>query len=335
MLDAAKYAELFPNSTKANQALDNTFGAYAQIWLDSRNIVKGTRDNYKTILNTWLMPYLATKHLNSITTPFLRKLLLDIPWSTMQVKTNAMTKLGTIFKSAVQDGILTKNPMDGLELPKKAKKKIDPFSQQEADQIIEALYKNKNWAMRTYGAFFEFSFYTGMRPGEIMALRWDEVDLIKKRVFVCRIVAECQVVERTKTNKTRYVLLNARALQALAYAKQHCVEKAARPDGHDEYPYCFPPAKGGQFISVTNLLHTNWREILDGLGIRYRPPYNARHTYATMCLMAGMNPAFIANQLGHSVEMLLSTYAHWLSTEGDWSQMDKLVLGTRMPQGTE
>lgn len=42
-----------------------------------------------------------------------------------------------------------------------------------------------------------------------------------------------------------------------------------------------------------------------------------------MCLMAGMNPAFIANQLGHSVEMLLSTYAKWISSS-DWKELEKL-----------
>jgi len=43
-----------------------------------------------------------------------------------------------------------------------------------------------------------------------------------------------------------------------------------------------------------------------------------------MCLMAGMNPAFIANQLGHSVQMLLSTYAKWLNSNSDWAEMQKL-----------
>ena len=51
--------------------------------------------------------------------------------------------------------------------------------------------------------------------------------------------------------------------------------------------------------------------------------------------MAGMNPAFIAKQLGHSVDMLLSTYAQWLSTDDDWNQMGKLNIGPKLPQETE
>lgn len=57
--------------------------------------------------------------------------------------------------------------------------------------------------------------------------------------------------------------------------------------------------------------------------------------YATMCLMAGMNPAFIANQLGHSVQMLLSTYAKWLNSTSDWAELQKLESqqnGTKLVQ---
>jgi integrase len=61
-------------------------------------------------------------------------------------------------------------------------------------------------------------------------------------------------------------------------------------------------------------------------GIRYRRMYDTRHTYATMCLMSGMNPAFIAAQLGHSVQVLLSTYAKWISSSSDFAELEKLDL---------
>lgn len=60
----------------------------------------------------------------------------------------------------------------------------------------------------------------------------------------------------------------------------------------------------------------------DGLGahaqapvIRYRRPYNMTHCYATAMLMAGMTPAFCAKQLGHSVEMFLTTYSKWIDED--------------------
>ncbi|MCF7530875.1 hypothetical protein [Pseudomonas petrae] len=60
-----------------------------------------------------------------------------------------------------------------------------------------------------------------------------------------------------------------------------------------------------------------WLSALRKLGIRQRRMYDTRHTYATMCLMSGVNPAFIAAQLGHSVLVLLSTYAKWVSSLSD------------------
>ncbi|MGC3359824.1 tyrosine-type recombinase/integrase, partial [Enterococcus faecalis] len=74
-------------------------------------------------------------------------------------------------------------------------------------------------SMRVYAAYFEFAFYTGMRPGEIAALRWDEVDTEGRVANVCRIVADYKIEERTKTRETRRVMLNSRALNAIEVAK--------------------------------------------------------------------------------------------------------------------
>jgi integrase len=67
-----------------------------------------------------------------------------------------------------------------------------------------------------------------------------------------------------------------------------------------------------------------WEPTLRRLGLRYRPPYNTRHTYATMMLMAGMTPAFCAKQLGHSVEMFLRTYAKWIDGGQNALEMGRL-----------
>jgi integrase len=67
-----------------------------------------------------------------------------------------------------------------------------------------------------------------------------------------------------------------------------------------------------------------WRPALTRLGIRYRSPYETRHTYATMMLMAGMTPAFCAKQLGHSVEMFLRTYSKWIDGGRNDVEMGKL-----------
>lgn len=331
-MDEAKYTELFPFSTKASENEVSTFGQYAQVWLDSREISEGTRDNYKSALNHWWMPHLATKPLSSITQTSMRKLVTEIKWSSPSVKSAAMSKLITIFSSAVSDGLMDKHPMKDLELPKKPKKKVDPFTKAEADRIIKHLYADEDQHARIFGAFFEFAFYTGIRLGEILALRWTEIDFTRKTAFICRVVAKGKIAERTKTNQTRHVLLNDRAIHALKYAQEYIEFRKTDGRKQKDFSYCFPPSQGGAFTQSTTTLQRNWSPALTKLKIRYRKPYSARHTYATMCLMAGMNPAFIAKQLGHSMDMLLSTYAQWLSTEDDWDQMKKLTVAPNLPQ---
>ncbi|MCG6574634.1 hypothetical protein EGM97_07940 [Pseudomonas sp. AF32] len=63
-----------------------------------------------------------------------------------------------------------------------------------------------------------------------------------------------------------------------------------------------------------------WLKALRNAGIHYRRMFDISHTYAMMCLM------FVAVQLGHSVQMLLSTYAKWISSSSDFAELEKLDL---------
>jgi integrase len=131
----------------------------------------------------------------------------------------------------------------------------------------------------------------------------------------------------------RFVLLNERAMHALEFARAYAERRRSGVGRVTETPFVFPPSKNNEYIKQTSDLHHQWRPILKALGVRYRPPYNCRHTYATICLMSGMNPAFISQQLGHSVQMLLSTYARWINSSSDWSELEKLNIGIKSVSG--
>lgn len=154
-----------------------------------------------------------------------------------------------------------------------------------------------------------------------MALRWSEVDTRSRRAKVCRIRLYGKIKERTKTKVSREVLLNDRALLALEKAR---LLTAARSD------YVFAPDGSGDrselYIRSETGAKRYWLSALRESGMRYRRMYDTRHTYAKMCLMSGMNPAFIAAQLGHSVQVLLSTYAKWISSSSDFAELEKLDL---------
>ncbi|UVM53546.1 tyrosine-type recombinase/integrase [Pseudomonas sp. B21-012] len=328
LLDQDKYAELFPGSQTVAGSKP-TFGEYAQLWLDSREITPGTYNNYKSALNNYWMLHFAMARVDLITTTLVRKVVSSITWRSPGVKRNALVKLSTILRSAVIDGLISRNPAEALQLPKRTKKEIDPFTLEEANQITARLYEHPHWPSQIYAAFFEFVFFSGVRLSEGLALRWDAVDLEKKVAHVKRTVALGEVVERTKTGKDRFVLLNERALHALEFAREYAERRRKGKGRVTESPFIFPPSKNAEYVRQTSDLHHQWRPVLKELGIRYRPPYNCRHTYATICLMSGLNPAFISQQLGHSVQMLLSTYARWINSSSDWSELEKLQIGIK------
>lgn len=335
MLSDEKYAELFPTSsyTAANRC--PTFGAYAQVWLNSREVQPGTRRNYKRSLNQHWMPGLAGTPMDEVTSMAIREIVTSTRWKSDTAKRTAISHLSAVFKTAVLDGLIARNPTDSIELPKRAKPPIDPFTREEAERICDHLYATLTGTMRVYAAYFEFALFTGMRPGEIYALRWDEIDKPKKLAHVCQIVVDGKVERRTKTRNTRLVMLNSRALHALDVAREVQLERARQRRMFPDSPYVFPPTKNSEFIQQASVTDKHFKIALGELGIRNRPQYNCRHTYATMCLMAGLTPAFIANQLGHSVQMLLSTYARWVNSGIDWHELEKLEtsqIGTKLVQ---
>jgi len=329
LLDLDKYAELFPSSDMAVGGIPS-FGEYAQLWLDSREIAAGTRLNYKSVLNMYLVPHLALVRIDLITTTLLRRMLASTDWTSPAVKRNAMVKLSTILRSAVQDGLIPRNPAESLQLPGRTRKEVDPFTLEEANAIVAKLYEHPHWPSQIYAAFFEFVFFTGLRLSEALALRWDAVDLEKKTAHVRRTVALGVVEERTKTGRDRFVLLNSRAMHAIEFAQGYAERRRSGKGQFTNSPYVFPPGKNGEFVKQTSDLHHQWRPVIKALGLRHRPPYNCRHTYATICLMSGINPAFIAQQLGHSVQMLLSTYARWINSSNDWQELEKLQIGPKL-----
>ena len=318
-LTTEKYIELFPTTRSGAVSQMPIFFDYAQEWLNSLQIVESTRKNYRSTMQNYWIPHLAHLPIDAISPVLMRKIVNGIEWTSPVRRKNAVRLVTSLFNQAVSDELIQRNPARSVPATRVVKRELDPFSRAEADAVIAKLYEVTSGLQAIYACFFEFSFYTGMRPGEAMALRWSEVDTRNRTARVCRIRLYGKIQERTKTKTSREVLLNDQALQALEKAR---LLTAARSD------YVFAPEGSGDRSELYVRSETGpkryWLLALRKLGMRHRRMYDTRHTYATMCLMSGMNPAFIAAQLGHSIQILLSTYARWISSPNDWSELEKL-----------
>jgi integrase len=164
--------------------------------------------------------------------------------------------------------------------------------------------------------YVEFWFFSGLRTSEIVGLRWEKVNLVDSSVTVNEVVVRGQRKDKTKTFVVRTVHLNSRALSALQRQRTQTGE-SGEAVFHD-------PRYGAPWLDERAFRRSYWTPTLKQLVIRYRRPYNMRHTYATLMLMAGMNSAFCARQLGHSVEVFHDKYAKWL--DGDQNKREMALL---------
>lgn len=336
MLTPQKYAELFPTSSYVEiaEVHQQTFGAFAQDYLNSLQVTPGSRRNYLSMLNRYWMPHLAALPLNKLTPLVLQRALNASTFKSDNSRVEVISQLSRVLNRAVDLELLERNPAAKLIRPKLTRKNIDPFSAEETDRLIEHLYKGGTTTL--YAAYFELAFYTGMRPAEIAALRWDEIDLTQRAAYVCRIIADGKVAERVKNKKPRTVLLNDRALHALQMARQLEAERKRLELRFASTPFVFPHPNGtAAYILNSKITDRVFQTALTQLGIRERPQYNARHTYASRCLMAGMNPGFIARQLGHKEKVMFDRYATWIEGDADWQQMAKLFGAENTQIGTK
>ncbi|WP_098417810.1 site-specific integrase [Marinobacter sp. LV10MA510-1] len=199
----------------------------------------------------------------------------------------------------------------------------DPFTIEEAEKTIDYLYNKYNANEKIYATYIQFAFWTGMRTSEMLALTWKDIDwnrgvaMVSKTRTDGKLNLQTKTKTKTKTKKNREVLLNDRAQEALQEAKKLTCQLGEE---------IFRSPRTGDAWLTDKPPRVVFTAALQALGMRHRRTYNTRHTYATQCLMAGMAPAFVANQLGHSIIVLLTTYAKWLNGEESYREMEKLKL---------
>lgn len=309
-------AEYFPVNGDGGQVV--TVSQQLESWIKAQRIEASTRAGYSSAAKFWSTATVDGRALGDKAVKALRHsdilkavaLRQDLNGKTVN---NYVSVLREAMALAVHDKIITANPVAEIPHAKRQKVVPDPFSQAEAEKIIEH-------ATRHYPAqvanMAEFWFFTGLRTSELFGLRWSNVDLPGKHIMVSEAIVRGVHKDKTKTNVARKVLLNTRAMAALQRQAAHTrmAGEAVFQDPRYDAPWGDERAYRRSY----------WAPALKALGIRYRRPYNCRHTYATMMLMAGMMAPFCAKQLGHSVEIFLSTYSKWLDGARDDAEMQRL-----------
>ncbi len=140
------------------------------------------------------------------------------PELTGKTVNNYVSVLREALDLAVIGKVLKANPADSIARAKHQKPPPDPFSREEVESIITDMPEHYPDQVVNYE---EFKFFTGLRTSESFGLRWPNVDLPSKQIWVTQNIVRGVEKDNTKTNTARYVALNSRALAALQRQRKH------------------------------------------------------------------------------------------------------------------
>lgn len=225
------------------------------------------------------------------------------PLSPKSIK-NLHAILRKALSQAVRWELLTRNPADAVELPRRIRPATKALTNGDLQRLMTAVENSGAWRIPLLIAIG-----TGMRRGELLALQWQDYDPEHRVLVVQRALSHVStkriVVKGTKTGRVRVVALNESLIQVLDRHREITPYKAPTDwiCSHGDGGYLSPHSFTKYF---TTLVHTlNLDITLHGL----------RHTHATALLAAGIPVKVISERLGHaSVVITQDIYAHVLPT---------------------
>jgi integrase len=257
----------------------------------------GTWRNFQGHLRLYLLPYFGTTQLDNMQTEVVQHFISDLNLKGKPAVVRSILKtFRVVWKTARAWGYVRHDPFTGLMLPKLYRVESKWFSEEDVRRIIAA-------AEEPDRTLYWLAAQTGLRIGELLALTWADVDLVKGILSVRASIWE-GTVQSTKTAAADRALPLSRKLQQhlLAYRQNHWRQ--------NDMQLLFPNGSGKPCRS-SGLLERKLQPLLERLGIRRAGFHAFRHANAT--LLDRMNsPMKIRQQrLGHSkAEMTLSLYTH-------------------------
>jgi integrase len=270
-------------------------------------------ESYEYMTYPHIVPALGRIKLKALTPVHVRSYYrekLDAGLSSATVR-KMHSVLQKALDQAVSDGLIPRNAAKGIKLPHGRKKEIRPLSSDEVRTLLEAAQGDR------LETLYVLAIYSGLREGELLALRWEDVDLegavLRVSQTLTRDGGKVSVGPPKTKNSRRTVMLTENAVEALRSHLTRQLEEMERigslyrPGG-----LVFANELGG-IINPSNLRNRSLKALLKRAGL---PPvrfHDLRHTCATLMLSQNVNPKVASEMLGHStIAITLDTYSHVL-----------------------
>ncbi|MDU4959632.1 MAG: site-specific integrase [Sporomusaceae bacterium] len=300
-----------------------TFGEWLDYWLENhikRHSRLTTWENYETIARIHIKPLIGQIRLTRLQTSNLQRLYnqkLDNGRNDkkggLSAKTVGLIHLvcSSSLKQAIREKMLSVNAADAATVPRKVGREIQPMNE---EQIRQFLIASKN--DRLFVAFY-LLISTGLRRGELLGLKWSDIDMEAGTLHVQRSLVKTNTEQAkfhpTKTAKSqRLVSLHEDVLEELRQHKnRQDIEKAKLGDLYANQLMVFCREDGMPLYP--DVLDNRFHALLTKAELPHFRIHDLRHTFATMMLKQDVHAKVVQEILGHStIGVTLDTYSHVL-----------------------
>lgn len=268
--------------------------------------------NYRERAEHQIYPELGSALAASLTTPRLQHWVDGLHRSGLAPTTIrfAVTVLKIALREAAAIGLIPANPAVGLRLPAQRRAPSPTWSLDEASRVIAAVADEPMW-----NALYRLALASGMRSGELRALRWSDVreadGLVRVRRTISRAADGRTIIgETTKTGRERAVAIPPSTMKALAvWRTAQKARRIGKANVWRDLDLVFDRGDGGILESGT--WHERHVAIIAKAGVTPITLHQLRHTNATLELEAGTHPRVVSERLGHvSITTTLDRYSH-------------------------
>ncbi|MEH7275086.1 tyrosine-type recombinase/integrase, partial [Neobacillus vireti] len=300
---------------------DITFGEYLDYWLENYakpNTAVRTLENYYYMITQHLKPSLgsikiAKLHPSHLQEYYSQKLVNGkkdgLGLSAQSVKHHHRL-IHKALKDAVKWQFLVRNVAQAVTPPKIKKIEMQIWDNIQVKTFLNAARSS------VYYPIYLTAIYTGMRRGEILGVRWQDVDFDNNIIYVRQSLQEVKKVGLTfkepKSGKSRSITITPSLKKELEKIYQQLIEnKSLFGKEYNDLDLVFAQ-KNGKPIQPTELAR-NYRKMVDSSGLPYIRFHDLRHTHATLLLKQGIHPKVVSERLGHStIGITMDTYTHVL-----------------------
>ncbi len=313
--DTAKNRKFIKNEVIPKLELELMFGTkqksipkfdhYAEIYLSEQvnRLKPHTFAKYKRILQNEILPFFGSSRMDEIKTTDVRiwvnRQLARVKPKTVSEK---LCVLRAMFRYAYEDEVINRNPVDLIRLPEHEQPDVEPFTVDEVNLLI-------NSANGWYRNYLAVSFYTGIRVGEQLALKWSDIDMNNRVLHIRRSISQGdETSPKTKGSVRKIPIFDV----LWTYIQNQYTHTGLS----NEYVFVVKTT-GAPFYDATSIRDNYWLPLIKRVGIPHRQQKNTRHTFAVQMLNSGtMRITDISRLMGHtSTQMLITRYAKFIKSE--------------------